>query len=66
MCTAQVVREPLCYLWINEEGHWVVSREVFAYITEVPLNLNRRHRRYSSVTECLSMLESLDLIFSAI
>jgi hypothetical protein len=28
MYTAQVVREPLCYLWINEEGHGDVNTEV--------------------------------------
>lgn len=37
--------------------------EVFERIIEAPLNLNRRHRRYNSVTECF---ESSDLIFRAI
>lgn len=62
MFTAQVVRESLCSLWrMDEEGHWDVSREVFAWITDAPLNLNRKHWKYSSVTDGLSMLESLEM-----
>lgn len=62
MFTAQVVREPLCSLWrMDEEGHWDVSTEVFAWITDAPLNLNRKHWKYSSVTDGLRMLESLEM-----
>lgn len=69
MYTAQVVREPLCYLWkMDEEGHWDVSTEASACIIDAPLNLNRRHWRYSSATDCLSMLDHIsgDMIFSAV
>lgn len=62
MFTAQVVREPLCSLWrMDEEGLWDVSTEVFAWITDAPLNLNRKLWKYSSVTDGLRMLESLEM-----